>query len=106
MKKENQNNQSRDAYQIVTNRIIEQLEKGCVPWKRPWTSAGLPQNLISRRPYRGMNVWLLAASNYSQNFFLTFKQAQELGAKVKKGEKAQIVIYWKKEEKEDESGMS
>src|SRR6185436_5795076 len=102
----NQKNQTskNDVYQIVTNKIIEQLEKGCVPWKRPWTSAGLPQNLITRKPYRGINVMLLASCNYSQNFFLTFKQAKDLGGKIKKGAKTQIVIYWKKEEKADTEG--
>jgi antirestriction protein ArdC len=100
----NQKNQTskNDVYQIVTNKIIEQLEKGCVPWKRPWTAAGLPQNLITRKPYRGINVMLLVSCNYSQNFFLSAKQAQELGAKIKEGQKAQIVIYWKREEKKDE----
>jgi antirestriction protein ArdC len=93
--------QKRDVYQIVTDRIIEELEKGCVPWKRPWTSAGLPQNLITRKPYRGINVWLLALCNYSQNYFLTFKQAQAIGAKVKKGEKSHLVIFWKWDEKKD-----
>ena len=102
MKKQNQKTEHRDVYQLVTNRIIEQLEKGCVPWKRPWTAAGLPQNLITRRPYRGINVLLLATCNYSQNFFLTFKQAGELGAKIKSGEKAHPVVYWKRIETEDE----
>ncbi|HKR03959.1 MAG TPA: ArdC-like ssDNA-binding domain-containing protein [Bacteroidia bacterium] len=98
----NQKNQTskNDVYQIVTNKVIEQLEKGCVPWKRPWTAAGLPQNLITRKPYRGINVMLLAQCGYSQNLFLTFKQAKELGASIKKGEKAQIVIYWKRIVKE------
>lgn len=36
-----------DVYSIVTNKIIEQLEKGVVPWKKPWTDAGIPQNLIT-----------------------------------------------------------
>ena len=92
---------TRDVYQIVTNKIIEQLEKGCVPWKQPWTTAGVPQNLITRKPYRGINIWMLASAGYSQNYFLTFKQAGELGARIKKGQKAHIVVYWKLEEKTD-----
>jgi antirestriction protein ArdC len=99
----NQKNQSskNDVYQIVTDRIIKQLEAGCVPWKRPWTAAGLPQNLISHKPYRGINLMLLASCGYSRNFFLTFKQVEELGGKIKNGEKPQPVIYWKKMEKEN-----
>ena len=90
-----QNIKPHDVYEIVTNRIIEHLEKGVVPWQQPWTDAGLPKNLITGRNYRGINVWLLNTLNYHQNYFLTFKQVQELGASVKKGEKAQEVIFWK-----------
>src|SRR5437773_545481 len=71
-----------DVYKLVTDKIIAQLEKGQVPWKRPWTISGLPQNLISGRPYRGINVMLLASLNYAQNYFLSFKQTKEIGAHV------------------------
>jgi len=88
------------VYTIITNRIIEHLEKGVVPWRQPWTDAGLPKNLITGKPYRGINVWLLASLNYSQNYFLSFKQVQDIGATVKKGEKSQEVVFWKWIEKE------
>ncbi len=101
--KTNQNTSNRDVYQIVTNRIIEQLEKGCVPWKQPWTKTGLPQNLVTRRPYRGINVWLLSMLGYALNYFLTFKQVNELGGRIRKGEKAHIVVFWKWEEKTNEA---
>jgi antirestriction protein ArdC len=91
-----------DVYQLVTDRIIKQLEKGVIPWRKPWTDAGVPQNLISRRAYRGVNVMLLSSLDYEHNFFLTFKQAQELGATIIKGEKSHIVVFTKWEEKEDE----
>lgn len=90
-----------DVYAIVTDRIIAQLEQGVIPWRKPWTEAGVPQNLISRRPYRGINVWLLASLNYRQNFFLTFKQVKELGGSIKKDEKSNMVVFTKWEEKED-----
>ncbi len=93
----------RDVYTLVTNRIIEQLEKGIVPWKQPWTEAGLPQNLITRKPYRGINTMLLASYNYERNFFLSFKQVSELGGKVIKGEKAHLVVFWNWVEKTDEA---
>jgi antirestriction protein ArdC len=86
---------TRDVYAIATNKIIEHLEKGTVPWRKPWTDAGLPQNLISKKPYRGINVWLLAMCGYSRNYFLTFKQVKELGGSVKKDEKGHIVLFWK-----------
>lgn len=84
----------KDVYTIVTERIIEQLEKGTVPWRQPWTSAGIPKNLISQRAYRGMNVMLLAMLGYEQNLFLTFKQLKDLGGSVKQGEKSHLVVYW------------
>ena len=90
-----------DVYTIVTNRIIEHLEKGVVPWHQTWTDAGLPKNLITGKHYRGINVWLLSSLNYSQNSFLTFKQVKDLGGSVIKGEKAQEVIFWKWIEREN-----
>jgi len=87
--------QSIDVYQIITNRIIEQLEGQVIPWRKPWTEAGHPQNLITKRPYTGMNTWLLASLGYSQNYFLTWNQIQDAGASVKRGEKGHIIIFWK-----------
>ncbi len=55
----------------------------------------LPQNLVSRRPYRGVNVFLLHAMAYGSPFWLSFKQAQELGGHVRKGEHACPVVFWK-----------
>jgi len=97
----NEKTKHTDVYTIVTNRIIEHLEKGVVPWQKPWTDAGLPKNLITGKNYRGINVWLLNTLNYQQNSFLTFKQVKDLGGYVKKGEKAQEVIFWKWIEKEN-----
>lgn len=95
------NNPTHDVYTIVTNRIIEKLENGVVPWQQPWSQAGLPKNLISKHQYRGINVWLLASLNYSQNHFLTFNQIKELGGSIKKGEKSCPVIFWKWLEREN-----
>ncbi|MDQ3050816.1 MAG: zincin-like metallopeptidase domain-containing protein [Bacteroidota bacterium] len=94
----------KDVYQLVTNRILEQLEKGIIPWRRTWTDAGLPQNLITRKPYRGLNVWLLASLGYVQNFFLTYQQLKEVGGTVKKDEKPYLVVYFKWIETGDQNG--
>jgi len=75
-----------DIYAIVTDKIINLLEQGVVPWRRPWTSAGLPRNLVSKKPYRGINHFLLSASKYVSPFWLTMRQANELGGHVRKGE--------------------
>lgn len=93
----------KDVYQIVTNKIIEQLQKGTVPWRQPWTDAGLPRNLLTGRPYKGINLILLAAHGYAQNVFLTYNQVnKELNGKVKKGEEGHIVVYWDVKEKDVE----
>jgi len=101
MKNNKQTNHT-DVYTIVTNRIIEHLEKGVVPWRKTWADAGLPKNLITGNQYRGINVWLLNTIGYQQNLFLSFKQVQDLGGHVKRGEKAHEVVFWKWLEKENE----
>src|SRR5258706_4696874 len=89
-----------DVYQIVTDRIIELLEKGTVPWQQPWAAAGIPMNLLSKRPYRGINFWLLTSLNFDRNLFLTWDQVKKLGGSVKPGEHGHIVVFWKKKQSE------
>jgi antirestriction protein ArdC len=84
-----------DMYSIVTERIINLLESGVVPWRRPWTSTGLPRNLVSKKPYRGVNFFLLSASKYVSPFWLTMRQANELGGHIRKGEESTAVVFWK-----------
>jgi antirestriction protein ArdC len=90
-----------DVYSIITNRIIEQLEKNIVPWQKPWTQSGHPQNLLTKVPYRGINTWLLASLGYTQNYFLTWKQIKAVGGSVIKGEKGHVIVFWKKLEKDN-----
>jgi len=87
-----------NVYEIVTEKIVKLLEQGIVPWRRPWTSTGLPRNLVSKKPYRGINYFLLSASKYVSPFWLTYRQATELGGHVRKGEESTIVIFWKVED--------
>jgi antirestriction protein ArdC len=82
-----------NVYQIVTEQIISQLERGVVPWRRPWRTE-LPVNLISGKPYRGINVFLLGMQQRSSKYWLTFKQANQLGGHVRAGEKASVVTFW------------
>lgn len=84
------------VYQVITERILALLEKGVVPWHKPWHGGDrLPRNLASGRPYRGVNVFLLHSMAYESPFWLTFKQAQERGGHVRKGERACPVVFWK-----------
>ncbi len=85
-----------DVFSIITNRIIEQLEQQFIPWRKPWSEGGQPQNLITKRHYTGINTWLLGSLGYAQNYFLTWKQAQAIGANVKKGEKGTMIVFWKR----------
>ena len=82
------------------------LAQGTVPWQKPWKSrTGLPRNLVSSKPYRGINVFLLLAMSYESPFWLTFRQALQLGGTVRKGEKSCPVVFWKETTIEDkESG--
>jgi antirestriction protein ArdC len=84
-----------DVYQLVTDQVIALLEKGIVPWQKPWNSAGMPMNLVSKRPYRGINLWLLNALSYELNLWVTFEQLKKIGGSVIKGEHGQVVVFWK-----------
>jgi len=99
----------RNVYQEVTDQIVAALEKGVVPWVKPWDAdSGLPVNAISGRTYRGINVPLLWAAAMDRNFkfdrWLTFKQAKDAGGNVRGGEKGTRIVLWKPiESKEDDS---
>ena len=83
-----------NVYEIVTARIIAELEKGNIPWRwqRPWTGVRSGAfNRISKKPYSLINQMLLQHSGE----YATFKQWSELGGHVKKGEKSEIVVFWK-----------
>jgi antirestriction protein ArdC len=84
------------AYERITERIVGLLEQGTVPWHKPWSvTTGMPRNLITQKPYRGINPFLLLAAGYESPHWLTFRQAIQLGGTVKQGEKACPVVFWK-----------
>jgi len=95
-----------NTYEIVTERIVKLLEQRVIPWRRPWSAGGAPRNLVSKKVYRGVNFFLLSATKYVSPYWLTLRQANQLGGSVRKGEHGEIVVFWKVEnghEKEDES---
>lgn len=95
----------RDVYQEVTDRVIAALEKGTMPWHRPWRAAVnhhgeiFPSNALTGNFYNGVNVlllWLAAEEQgYCVNRWLTFRQAQQLGGSVRKGETSTLAVIYK-----------
>lgn len=93
---------AKSVYEMVTERIIEQLENNIVPWQKPWTGIRSgAYNRISKKPYSLLNQMLLQ----HEGEYATFKQWESLGGHVRKGEKSEIVVFWKiqpiEEEQED-----
>lgn len=87
-----------DVYQIVTDRIIEQLEQGYIPWQKPWlTFRQGAFNRVTKRPYSILNQMLLN----KEGEWATFKQWTSLGGKIKKGAKSSVVVFWKIQKIED-----
>ena len=89
-------NTKNDVYAIVNQKIIEQLEKGTVPWLQPWTDAGLPKNAVSGKSYRGINIMLLGCMGYANNSFLTFKQLTDIGTLQRKNNPQLIQVNKKR----------
>lgn len=90
----------KDIYEMVTDRIIEQLENGVVAWQKPWTGVhDGAYNRISNKPYSLLNQMLLSKTGE----YATFKQWTELGGHIRKGEKAEIVTFWKIQQIEEEN---
>ena len=88
---------SNSVYDAITEQIISRLEKGTVPWQRPWRrgTAGAPRNLSTMKRYRGVNVFVLAMQPFDSPYWLTYRQAGQLEGHVKKGEKSTPVVFWK-----------
>ena len=87
-----------DIYAEVTNRIIDQLEQGQIPWQKPWIASGSAVSRATGKPYSLLNQMILGRGGE----YLTFAQCQKEGGKVRKGEKSQMVVFWKFIEQEDE----
>lgn len=96
-----------DLYARVNDLIVAELEKGRVPWRKRWGiledgSVEVAQNFVSKRAYTGINSVLLGCAQYERPYFLTFKQATELGGSIRKGAKGNLVVFWNVLEKEKE----
>ena len=105
----------KDIYQSVTDTIVSLLENDLPPWRKPWANgktidSALPFNAASGRHYNGINVPLLWADakhhGYDSNGWLTYRQAQDLGGHVRRGEHGQQIVFWKFREVEGKDGKA
>src|ERR1700741_740744 len=100
---ENTSPSKRDVYETVTSQIVTAIEQGVSNWRMPWHTSGRfafsPINVTSKKPYRGINtvcLWAAAqAKGYEFGEWGTYKQWQERGAQVRKGERSTTVVFWK-----------
>jgi len=87
-----------DIYAEITSRIIAQMEQGTIPWKKPWVGSSSAVSYTTGKPYSLLNQMLLGEPGE----YITFKQCQQAGGFVRKGEKSRMVVFWKWIEQEDE----
>jgi len=96
-----QKNEKKGIYEEITERIIDSLETGVIPWARPWeaTMYGEHRNADTNRPYRGLNIMLLNLVAMMKGFvdprWLTYRNAEKLGGHVRKGERGVGIVFWK-----------
>lgn len=95
-----------DVYQEVTDKLIDMIEKGCMPWRKDWKDGvrgaglnGMPFNVASKKQYNGINVVLLwaeaQAKGYQSARWGTYKQITDAGGQVRKGEKSTAIVFFK-----------
>jgi len=95
-----------DIYQRITDKIVTALENGTPPWVAPWQDhTAMPSNLATGKPYRGINILMLHMEaldrGYPDSRWLTLKQANELGGRVRKGEHGAAIVFFKLKEVDD-----
>lgn len=87
-----------DLYQVITDKILEEIKKtGKLNWVKEWKTrkTGHPMNGITKKRYEGINFFLLSMADYLSPYWLTYKQVEQLGGNVKKGEKSTQIVFWK-----------
>lgn len=99
-----------DVYEQITNAIVSAIEEGAGKYEMPWHALSTPLNATNRKPYRGVNVlmpWTTARKHaYASNEWATYRQWQEAGVQVRRGERSTTVVFWNfydrpEEEQED-----
>lgn len=87
---------NQNVYELATQQIVELLSQNINPWAKPWVTRQLlnQKNLNSGRAYTGINALILSLQDKPLDYWLTFKQADDLGFKIKHGEKSTLIIGW------------
>lgn len=85
---------ARDLYREVTNKIIAMIEQGVAPWRRTWSTYGLARNYTTGHIYTGINLILMNNTPHPIPYFLTFNQVKKQNGQIRKGAKAEMVIYF------------
>lgn len=102
---ENTKNTNNNVYQMVTDKIIAEMEKGFIPWQRPWNGGVCAISHTTGRAYSFLNQMMLG---FKSGEWLTFNQCKAEGGSVKSGAKASTVVFWsfleKKVQVENEDG--
>jgi antirestriction protein ArdC len=92
----------KNVYEIITEQIINSLEEGHIPWKKPWSGFEmLPKNLISNKYYSGLNFFLLQLAPFESSYYLTYNQIKNKGGQLKKGSKGLPITFFKMIERKD-----
>ena len=89
----------KDAHQEITDKVIAMIEAASDDWSKPWLTSslsnGMPTNIASKKPYRGINVAMLMMTDFTSNLWGTYKQWGDKGFQVQKGSKGTMVVLWK-----------
>ena len=94
-----------NVYEVITAEIVKKLKAGVIPWQKPYLGIEYPAvNFKSKKAYRGINQLTLGMAGYASPYWLTYKQAEELGGKVKKGSKGSKIMFAKMIKYEDPNG--
>ncbi len=88
-------NQKFDIYATITDKILDIMKDGVIPWQKPWLFSGRHRNLVTGKQYRGINVFILSCTPFGSPCWLTFKQAKAKGGQVRKGEQGTMIVFWK-----------
>ena len=94
----------KDAWDKITDQILADLDKGVIPWRKPWSVpiGEYPHNAVTKRRYSGINAIVTGSSDYTDPRWVTWGQARGLGGNVRAGQRGTTVVWWKATDKSEE----